>query len=227
MDPAYFSDASINFLYELAANNNRDWFNENKPRYEKLIREPALALVENSSPLLAQISSQFVASPKKVGGSLMRVYRDTRFARDKTPYKTNIGIQFRHVQGKDVHAPGFYLHVGLDEIFIGVGIWRPDGTALAAIREAIDSNPKGWLAARDHLVTSGFELTGNSLKRPPRGFDKDHPQLTDLKRKDFIAIKHLSQDRLLSAGYLDDVFADFQNCEDYMRYLCKALQLPF
>ncbi|MCW8884599.1 MAG: TIGR02453 family protein [Motiliproteus sp.] len=100
MNQAYFSDGTIDFLYQLAANNNRDWFNENKPLYESQIREPALQLIRDAQDPLAAISTEFVANPKKMGGSLMRVYWDTRFSRDKMPYKTNIGIQFRHRLGK-------------------------------------------------------------------------------------------------------------------------------
>ncbi|MCW8921644.1 MAG: TIGR02453 family protein, partial [Sedimenticola sp.] len=94
-----FPDGTLPFLAELKANNNKAWFNDNKARYEALVREPALAFIESVGPGLAEISLHFRAIPKKVGGSLMRVYRDTRFAKDKTPYKTNIGIQFRHELG--------------------------------------------------------------------------------------------------------------------------------
>ena len=242
MSTGYFNEESINFLYSLAANNNREWFTEHKSEYESFIREPAIRLIEAAEPELKTISNHFVANPKKVGGSLMRVYRDTRFSRDKTPYKTNIGIQFRHEQGKDVHAPGFYLHVGLDEIFIGVGIWKPDTKALAKIREAIDCNSGIWKRGKNSLTSEqspeipdksfglpkpSFELVGDSLKRPPKGYDRDHPLLEDLKRKDFIAVKHLSRDQLLSPDYLQLVFSQFSKTKSFMKFLCKALELPF
>ena len=106
-----FSAATFSFLEELAAHNNRAWFEANKSRYESVVREPALQFIAAMAPLLAEFAPHFRAEPRRVGGSLMRVHRDTRFSRDKSPYKTNIGIQFRHALGKDVHAPGFYLHV--------------------------------------------------------------------------------------------------------------------
>src|SRR3990167_4561282 len=121
-----FDSACLDFLGELAANNDKIWFEANKPRYESLVREPALAFIAAMAPHLAQFAPQFRADPRKMGGSLMRVFRDTRFSRDKTPYKTNIGIQFRHTLGKDVHAPGFYVHVALDECFFGAGCWHPE-----------------------------------------------------------------------------------------------------
>ena len=106
-----FPPGTLRFLRELERNNDREWFAVNKPRYEALVREPALDFIATMGPKLLSISDHFVALPKKTGGSLMRVYRDTRFGKDKTPYKTNIGIQFRHEVAKDIHAPGYYLHI--------------------------------------------------------------------------------------------------------------------
>ncbi|PIP02194.1 MAG: TIGR02453 family protein, partial [Zetaproteobacteria bacterium CG23_combo_of_CG06-09_8_20_14_all_54_7] len=102
----HFTPATMAYLETLAANNNRDWFQEHKHRYEQDVREPALAFIEAVGARLPAIAPHFTADARKMGGSLMRVYRDSRFSKDKTPYKTNIGIQFRHEAGKDVHAPG-------------------------------------------------------------------------------------------------------------------------
>jgi uncharacterized protein (TIGR02453 family) len=105
-----FPKIAIPFLKKIKKNNNREWFNKNKQLYEDSIRSPSLQFIEAMrEPLRMELSPHFVAVVKKIGGSLMRVYRDTRFAKDKTPYKTNVGIQFRHELGKDVHAPGLYL----------------------------------------------------------------------------------------------------------------------
>jgi uncharacterized protein (TIGR02453 family) len=98
---------------------------------------------------MPSISAHFLAQSRKVGGSLMRVYRDTRFSRDKTPYKTNIGIQFRHELGKDVHAPGYYLHIAPNECFAAIGLWHPESSALFKIRQAIADKSEAWRAARD------------------------------------------------------------------------------
>ena len=125
------------FLRQLAKNNNREWFQKNKERYEGEVRDPLLRFVEAFGPRLQKISPHFVADPKKMGGSLFRIYRDTRFSRDKSPYKTFCGVQFRHERAKDVHAPGFYLHIQPDEVFVGVGLWHPEGDTLRLIRDAI------------------------------------------------------------------------------------------
>ena len=121
MAQSYFSPAVFTFLKDVAANNNRPWWEDNKDRYISLIREPAKEFIEDFGPRLQAISEHFVADSRTNGGSLMRPYRDTRFSKDKTPYKTNIGIQFRHERGKDVHAPGFYIHIAPERLLGGCG----------------------------------------------------------------------------------------------------------
>lgn len=228
MSNPYFTQATFKFLRELAENNQRDWFQDNKQDYENYVRGPALAFIEDIAPNLQLVAPRFLAISKKVGGSLMRVHRDTRFGRDKTPYKTNIGIQFRHEAGKDVHAPGYYLHIANDECFFGAGIWRPDSSALRQIRETIVEKEKKWLAARDdERFCNSFELRGESLQNPPRGFPKDHPLLEDLKRKDFIAIGSLSKKAALADNLLEHTVEQFARATPYMRFLCAALEVRF
>lgn len=228
MASAYFTKDTFQFLNNLSANNNRDWFNENKQLFEDAVRSPALHFITDIADDLARQSRHFIAQPKKVGGSLMRIHRDVRFSKDKQPYKTNIGIQFRHERGKDVHAPGFYLHIDPAECFLGVGIWRPDSTALGKIREYISDNPKRW-----HNTSSGkafrslFDLTGETLIRPPRGYDKDHPLIEDLKRKDFIAIAPINKKQVLEPEFIKAVSSQFKKADDYMHLLCDALQLQY
>ena len=130
---------------------------------------------------LRRISQRFVADPRPSGGSMFRIYRDTRFARDKSPYKTHIGLQFRHERAKDVHAPGFYLHLEPGNVFVGAGIWHPDTKTQRAIRQAIVDDPTGWKrATRGRKFGKTHALVGDSLKRPPRDFDAEHPLVEDL-----------------------------------------------
>ncbi len=227
MNP-YFTTEGMSFLDELTQNNNRDWFLENKPRYENLIRTPALNFIDDMENDLTHLSPHFLAISKKVGGSLMRVHRDVRFSKDKTPYKTNIGIQFRHEMGKDVHAPGFYVHIEPGDCFIGVGIWRPDSLALGKIRDAIIEREPFWLSAiKDKRFKKNFELSGESLKNGPRGYDKEHPLIDDLKRKDFIAISDVDDKTVLSKNFKTHVIKCFTDAEPYMQFLCKALTLRY
>ena len=129
-----FSREMVKFYSELRENNERDWFNANKQRYLDDVAEPALDFIRAMEAPLKKVSPYFTAIPKRSGGSLLRIYRDTRFSKNKTPYKTNLGIHFRHEVGKDVHAPGFYFHFDLDEVFIGAGVWCPASEPLNKIR---------------------------------------------------------------------------------------------
>lgn len=223
-----FSPATFEFLESLAANNNRQWFQDNKQRYEDEVRLPALAFIQAMGPRLATISPHFRADARKTGGSLMRVYRDTRFGKDKTPYKTNIGIQFRHEMGKDVHAPGYYVHISTSQVFIGVGTWHPPSDGLARIRQAIDEQGDLWRSVRDDdIFTRWFTLAGDSLKRPPRGYDKEHPYIDDIKRKDFIAISELAP-ALVEANDFADISCEyFAAATPLMQFLCRAMRVPF
>ncbi|MDQ6982744.1 MAG: DUF2461 domain-containing protein [Mariprofundus sp.] len=224
----HFSLSTFAFLEELAANNNRDWFSDHKQHYDNEVRAPALAFIEAVGERLPGFAPHFLADSRKTGGSLMRVYRDTRFSRDKTPYKTNIGIQFRHEAGKDIHAPGYYVHISAVECFVGIGIWHPPPNALTAIRKAIVDKPQVWSKTRnDEQFNRWFSLSGNSLKTAPRGFDKAHPLLDDLKRKDFIGIGNLAPALVEQQDFSNIVCDYFTVGTSFMRFLCSALRLPF
>lgn len=224
----YFTQGTFDFLAALAANNRREWFDEHKPDYEAMVRTPALNFISDIATDLAMISPHFMALPRKAGGALMRVNRDIRFGHDKRPFKTNIGIQFRHEVGKDVHAPGFYVHIEPDNCFVGVGLWRPDMHALGKIRDEIVDQGDAWLTARDDRTFSQtFTLVGDSLTNAPRGYAKDHPLLTDLKRKDFLALSRLTDTAVRSRGFYPKVVERFAQSAPFMRFLCKALALPF
>ena len=223
-----FEPSLVRFLRQLRRNNNCEWFGANKERYEELVREPALDFISAMGPPLARFAPYFVAVPKKTGGSLMRVYRDTRFAKDKTPYKTNVGIQFRHERGKDVHAPGYYFHIDPDEVFIGAGIWHPHPDALRAIRTAIAEKPDAWSKVlRSRSLKKHFELAGDALKRPPRGFDPEHTHIEDIKRKDFIAVKQLDHALLREKDVVRQVAAAFKSATPLMSFLCGAVGVKF
>ena len=222
-----FAPNTFRFLDELAS-NNKTWFEVNKKNYELLVREPALDFIEAMAPALASFAPAFRAEPRKIGGSLMRVYRDTRFSRDKTPYKTNIGIQFRHQLGKDIHAPGFYVHIAPDECFFAVGCWHPEADMLSGIRNLIVEKPDKWLAARDdNKFTAEWNLTGDSLTRPPRGYDANHPLIADIKRKDFIALSALSANEVTGRGLVKLAGKRFAATVPLMKFLCAALDVPF
>lgn len=225
---SFFTENTFKFLSDLTNNNEREWFLEHKGDYEKFVREPALHLIEEFAPLLQAQSKHFIASSKKQGGSLMRIYRDARFSKDKSPYKTNIGIQFRHFMGKDVHAPGFYFHVSNDECFLGAGLWRPESKTLLNIRNFIDENPRAWKRIfENEAFANSWALTGDSLKTAPKGFPKDHPQIEDLRRKDFIAVSPLTRKELLGDDLLEIMQERYLATEKLMVFLCTAIDVPY
>lgn len=226
---AHFSAATFDFLAELTANNERAWFDANKERYERVVRGPALAVIRGLQPIMAKISRHYVADDRKVGGSLMRIHRDVRFAADKSPYKTNVGIHVRHEVGKDVHAPGFYLHLSVDEgCFVGVGMWKPEASALQAVRAKIVAAPAAWKKAQgDAGFRACFEIVGDSLKRPPRGFAADHPYIDDLRRTDHIASAKLTAKDVIGPAGVARVGERFAAARPYAKFLTQALDLPF
>jgi uncharacterized protein (TIGR02453 family) len=221
---AYFSAETFRFLKDLKRNNERAWFAANKSRYEEHIKAPALRLIGDFAPALAQISPRFAATPR----ALYRIHKDTRFAKDKSPYKTHAGIHFRHERAKDAHAPGFYLHLEPGTVFAGVGIWHPDAPALRRIREHIVERPDAWKrASRSKSFVAAFELEGDRLSRPPKGFDPDHPLLEDLKWKDYIGVATLDERFARGADLPKDLAKIFGAATPFMRFLCDGLGVPF
>ena len=222
-----FGRGVFKFLEELEVHNDRRWFEKNKQRYEDEVREPGLEFIRRMAPHVERFSPHLRASDRKVGGSMMRIYRDVRFSRDKRPYKTNLGIQFRHEAGKDVHAPGLYFHIQPGNIFLGAGMWHPDADSLAGIRGRIDSDPRSWKRIRDgKRFREQWEFRGESLKRPPRGYDAEHPLIDDIKRKDHIAVHNLRKRDITSSDLVELVADRFFGTRGFMAWLASAVGLP-
>jgi uncharacterized protein (TIGR02453 family) len=215
------------FMTDLAANNDRDWFKANQSRYEEVVREPLRAFIRDFEGPLEAISPHVVADDRKSGGSLFRIHRDTRFSKDKSPYKTSAGVQFRHEAGKDAHAPGYYLHLDPGNVFVGAGCWRPAREALESIRDAIAEDPDRWSEARDAVVSAGFAFEGESLKRPPRGYPPEHPQINDLKRKDFIAVRRLSDQSVFEPDFVTAFAGMCSEAAPLMRFLTSAIEVQW
>jgi uncharacterized protein (TIGR02453 family) len=228
MASSHFSQATFDFLEELAANNRKDWFEANKARYRGEVQEPALRFIADFGAPLSRISRHLRADPRPVGGSLFRIHRDTRFSRNKSPYKTHVGIQFRHDAGKDAHAPGYYIHLEPGNVFVAAGIWHPDSATLKRLRDGLVEDPAGWKrAARGKTFTARFELAGDSLTRAPAGYAPDHALVDDLRRKDFIGVCELSPAAARRADFLDECAAICKAGAPLVRFLCQALEIPF
>jgi uncharacterized protein (TIGR02453 family) len=226
--PAHVGPELFGFLRDLRAHNDRAWFAANRSRYEDAVRDPLLQLIADFAPPLREISPEFVADPRPTGGSLFRIHRDTRFSRDKTPFKTNAGVQFRHAGGRDVHAPGFYLHLEPGEVFAAVGLWHPGPSELGRVRDAIVSRPDEW-ARLVAPASSGPVLSpeGERLVRPPRGYAPDHPFVDDLKRKDFIVTAAFDEADVCRPDFLERYAATCRAAAPFVRFLTEAIGLPW
>jgi len=228
MPKRHFTPATFSFLRDLARNNNRDWFKENRERYLATVQEPALEFIIEFGKHLAGISPHFTADARVVGGSLFRIQRDIRFSKDKTPYKVNTGVQFRHESANDAHAPGFYLHLEPGASFAAAGAWKPPSSATLQIRRRIVDESEEWMrATRSKEFLQAWNLSGESLKRVPKGFDPDHPLIEDLMRSDFIASARLSQRRITSDGFIEDLASMYSRAGHMMRFLCTATDIPY
>ncbi len=219
--PRYADARTFRFLADLARHNDRDWFNAHKEQYHAEVRDPLLDFVEAFGPKLARISPHMVADPRPVGGSLFRVYRDTRFSKDKRPYKTYAGVTFRHVEGRDLPAPGFYLHVEPGRCFTAAGMWHAPSESLRQIRDAIVASPAAWKKA----TRNGKLLDEDSgrLVRPPRGYDADHPRIEDLKRKSFTSSVEFTQREVCAPDFLTRFTQACRRATPLMEFLAHAV----
>ena len=220
-----FGSQALPFLLALRENNDRTWFAENKVTYVEECEAPFRELVLAVGRVLEAQGSPMAPQAKNPA---YRIYRDVRFSKDKTPYKTNVGIHFRHELGKDVHAPGFYVHIEPGNCFLGAGIWHPEAPVLNGIREFITDNPNAWKQATQAAAfKKDWALIGDTLVRPPRGIDPNHELLVDLKRKDFIACMNFDESLLSAPGFLKFVMSNYKRASALVSYLCMAVDVPY
>ena len=220
--PAYFTPELFRFLTRLKRNNKRDWFLAHKDEYETVVRQPALRFITDFAAPLYEITPYLVADPRSSRGSLFRIYRDTRFSSDKRPYKTHLAMRFSH-RGKDVHSPGFYLHLEPGGCFAASGLWHPEPATLLKVREAIVSRPEEWRGVRKLLNWDD----ASKLSRPPRGFPCDHEFVEDLKLRDLGTAIEFSDAQACSLKFMATFAAACRKMSPLGRFLSSALGLQF
>jgi len=224
MASRYFSPKCFEFFEELSNNNNRDWFLRNKSRYETEVREPMLAFIADFAPRLRKISACYVADPRPSGGSMMRIYRNLRFSRDKTPYKTNAAAAFGHRDAARFDAPSFYLSLSPAQGFAGAGLWHAQADGVRKVRDAIVARPASWKNSISHRgFRARFEMAGEILSRPPRGYDPAHPLIEDLKRKDFATGMQFTRKEVCSDQFLNQFTGACVASAPFMKFLTEAL----
>ena len=226
---AYFSDATWRFFRALARNNNRNWFHAHKADYEAHVRVPFLRLIGDLQPALAGVSPHYRADPRAMNGSLFRINRDTRFANDKSPYKTWQGAKLFHERHREVEAPSYHFHVQPGRCFVGTGVWHPEAATVRRVRQFILDNPAGWKAAAHEAgFRRRYQLDDSDmLVRMPRGFPPEFEFAQDLRRRNFVAWRPLD-DALVTGPRLRSTLAhDLVALARFTDYLCAALDLEF
>ncbi len=220
--PAYFTPELFRFLARLKRNNDREWFLRHKDEYESSVKQPALRFIEDFAIPLRDLSPYLVADSRPSRGSLFRIYRDTRFSNDKRPYKTHVAMKFSH-RGKDVHSPGFYLHLEADGCFAASGLWHPDPPTLLKVRTAMVERPDEWRAVRKLLNWDD----ATKLSRPPRGFSSDHDFVDDLKLRDLGCWVEFSEKQVCSPKFMSIFTAACGKMSPLAAFLSSALGLSF
>ena len=220
--PAYFTADFFRFLARLKRNNNRDWFLAHREEYESSVRQPALRFIAEFAAPLYEIAPYLVADPRPSRGSLFRIYRDTRFSYDKRPYKTHIAMRFSH-RGKDVHSPGFYLHLEHGGCFAASGLWHPEPPTLLKVRHAIVSRSEEWRAVRKLLNWDD----ASKLRRAPRGFPADHEFVEDLKLRDLGTAVEFSDKQVCSPKFMSMFAVACRKMSSMTAFLSNAVGLKF
>jgi uncharacterized protein (TIGR02453 family) len=220
--PSYFTPELFRFLTRLKRNNNRDWFQAHKDEYQAVVQQPALQFITDFAAPLYEISPYLVADVRPTRGSLFRIYRDTRFAHDKRPYKTNIAMRFSH-RGKDVHSPGFYLHLEPSGCYAASGLWHPEPPTLLKVRSAIIERADEWRKVRKLL---NWDDAGK-LSRPPRGFPCDHEFIEDLKLRDLGTAVNLTVEQVCSPKFMTAFATACRKMSPVARFLSSAVGQQF
>jgi uncharacterized protein (TIGR02453 family) len=219
---AHFSPELFDFLKRLKRNNRRPWFEKHRDEYEALILRPAVRFIEDFAAPLYQISPYLVADARPYRGSLFRIYRDTRFSHDKRPYKWHTAMQFSH-PGKDVHSPGFYLHLEPGSCFAAAGLWHPDPRTLLKVRTAMVSQADAW---RDVQPLVNWD-DACKLTRPPRGFPPNHELVEDMKLRDIGSSVEFTEKQICSPRFLQTFAATCKKMAPLAEFLSKAVGLKF
>ena len=229
---SYFSDRSLGFLRNLARHNNRSWFLAHREEFVEHVQQPMAGLVGEMDLRMKVFAPEMMGDPKR---SIFRLYRDVRFSKDKSPYKTHVACWFFHSEGtskvgREAHGggAGFYFHLQPGASLVGGGCWMPPRPALQKFRASIAADPRGFehAALAPRLRRRFGRLSEESmLKRVPRGFDADHPAATWLRHQSFTVGRELTDAEAKSPRLTTTLATDFQAMLPLVRWLNTTLGL--
>jgi len=218
-----FPREGIDFLKSLKRNNNRPWFEKHKPDYESFVKLPVQSLIVALRPHFERFAPEFDVNPKR---SIFRIYRDVRFSKDKTPYKTHAAAHFvLRGKPKGVEGSGYYLHIEPGEVFIGGGIYMPDNDQLKKIRSAIADHSDQFLSIV-HLPKFKKifgKLEGEKLQRVPKGYEPDHAMAEWLKHKQFFVWIEWPESKCLKDKFVAEVAEVYKAATPLVRFLNEAM----
>ena len=223
-----FTPEAIQFLVDLAENNNREWFQPRKSEYERLLKQPLEAFIAALAERFRDRRIPLLADPVR---SPFRIYRDVRFSKDKSPYKTAASASFPWIEGEQwdgSHSgeggnPGGYFHMEPGQVYVGGGMWHPPSAKLAAFRRAVADDPAGLRRVLDDPAFKGRfgSVSGDKLKRVPPGFPPDHPEAELLKHKDITFGERLADADVMSPDLPDVVAGSLEAAVPVMRFLAR------
>jgi uncharacterized protein (TIGR02453 family) len=218
-----FPREGIDFLKRLKRNNNRLWFEKHKEDYESVVKLPMQSLIAALHPHFQRFAPEFDINPKR---SLFRIYRDVRFSKDKTPYKTHAAAHFvLRGKPKGVEGSGYYLHIEPGEVYIGGGIYMPDNDQLKKIRSAIAGHSDQFLSiVRLPKFKKIFgRLEGEKLQRVPKGYEPDHPMAEWLKHKQFFVWIEWPESKCFKENFVAEVAGVYKAATPLVRFLNEAM----
>jgi uncharacterized protein (TIGR02453 family) len=218
-----FPAEGMKFLRDLKKHNDREWFTPRKIIYEEHVRLPMLALIEAAHREMLKFAPEYVGEPAKC---IFRLYRDTRFSKDKTPYKTHIGAYFwRNDLDKNTGA-GFYVGVSPEEVVIAAGLYHPAPDVLRTVREAVAQDHKAFRKTFENSKVRDLfgELRGDAATRAPKGFDPDHPALDLLKCRQYVLYPTLDPSLAAKPDLLGEVVTRFKAATPFLEFLNRPLK---
>ncbi|PHN04755.1 DUF2461 domain-containing protein [Flavilitoribacter nigricans] len=211
--------STLSFLEDLKDNNNRPWFNDHKERYQQ---EHAY-MVEFAENLIARMTQHDLLEPMSGKKSLFRIYRDTRFSKDKTPYKSHFSGSLK--RATKLRRGGYYYHIQPGGSFLGGGFWGPSSADLQRIREEIaaDAQPLRDIIADDTFQQTFGDMKGVKVKTSPKGYTQDHPNIDLIRHKQFIVTREFTDKQVMSPDFLDQVVDTFQAMRPFFDYMSEVL----
>ncbi|AXC11427.1 hypothetical protein ACPOL_2097 [Acidisarcina polymorpha] len=219
---AYFNEESLKFLRGLKRNNRRDWFDPRKPLFETVLKAPMLKVIEEVTGAMVEFAPDHVRPAQMC---MMRIYRDTRFSNDKTPYKKNVAAWWSRHGLEKTSGGGFYLHLSAEELMVAAGVYMPEREQLMAIRGFLldhHEELRGLLAGKKlrQLFTPDY---GELLSRPPKGFPKDHPAMDLLKCRQWALMAKLPVEEALKPGLVKRIVTYFRTAAPLVEWLNRPL----